>query len=74
MMNPRSRNALTGGLMAVGFVAMLLLQGCMDQAIGATQDEEKVDPAIPVEAAEVSVVTWRLFIRERQRWKLMRRR
>jgi len=54
MMNPRSRNALTGGLMAVGFVAMLLLQGCMDQAIGSTQDEEKVDPAIPVEAAEVS--------------------
>ena len=54
MKNRGSRNALTGGLMAAAFALMLLMQGCMDQAVGSQQDEEKADPAIPVEAAEVS--------------------
>ena len=54
MMNRRSRNALTGGMIAVIVSSMLLLQGCMDHAVGSQPEEEKVDPAIPVEDAEVS--------------------
>lgn len=43
-----------GGLLIVVLLAALLSQGCMDHAVGSQENEEKADPAIPVEASEVS--------------------
>lgn len=54
-MNSRiTRKAISRGILPVLLPAILLLQGCLGQAIGNDENEEKDDPAIPVEAATVS--------------------
>ncbi|MBT8048196.1 MAG: efflux RND transporter periplasmic adaptor subunit [Xanthomonadales bacterium] len=59
MMNLRLKNfvytSLTGGGLILIMLVILLLQGCMGQAVGGQQEKDAaVDPAIPVEASEVT--------------------
>ncbi len=53
-MNRGFLNASKSGFLFVILVTALLVQGCMDHAIGSQEEEDKAEPAIPVEASEVS--------------------
>ncbi|MBT8060245.1 MAG: efflux RND transporter periplasmic adaptor subunit [Gammaproteobacteria bacterium] len=53
-MNREFRVVCKGGVLVVILISALLAQGCMGRAIGSQEEEDQPEPAIPVEASEVS--------------------